>query len=206
VRIDHVVTLAPDATAAVQRLRDEHGLGSEQGAYLPFAGTRGFNVPLTPPTYLEVLAIENTEAAKNSESGRVALACAEAGYGVFAWAVLADNLEQISERLGIDIFNFTIAHGDGTLRGWRAISGPAHLPFFIDYPNNGDRLGRWQAMYERVGHACAPCGFAELTISGSASEMRDWLGPHDLPLRFVEGQAGILAARVMTERGEVEIS
>jgi hypothetical protein len=204
-RIDHVVALVPDAGRTVQHLRDRHGLGAEQGPYLPFAGTRGFNVPFMPPEYLEVLAIEDAVAARQSTSGRIALACAEAGYGVFAWAVLVDDLENVSERLGIGIFDFTIDHGDGTLRGWRAISGPAHLPFFIDYPNNGDRIGRWRAMYDRVGHTCAPGGFSELTISGSASEMREWLGPHSLPLRFIGGEAGIRSARVATERGEIEI-
>ena len=204
--IDHVVMLMPDATAAVQRLYDEHGLGSEQGPYLPFAGTRGYNVPLEPPSYIEVLALEDRVAAQGSESGRAALACEAAGYGLLAWAVLVDDLEKISARLGLEIFDFTIPHGDGTLRGWRAVSGPPHLPFFIDYPNNGDRVGRWEAMYARVGHTCAPAGFSELTISGSASEMREWLGPHDLPLRFVNGHDGIRQALVSTLRGDVVIA
>jgi hypothetical protein len=92
------------------------------------------------------------------------------------------------------------------LRGWRTVSGAAHLPFFIDYPNNGDRLGRLQAMYERVGHTCAPTRFSELTISGSEVAIRDWLGANDLPLRFVEGNEGICEARVSTSKGEVVIS
>ena len=204
-QIDHVVALAPDAGAAVQQLRDQHGLGSEPGPYLPFAGTRGYNVPLAPPAYVEVLAIENRDVAQGSTGGRAALACARDGYGLFAWAVLVDDLERVSERVGIEIFDFTIPHGDGTLRGWRAVSGPGHLPFFIDYPNNGDRLGRWHAMYDRVGHTCTPAGFSELVISGSASEMRDWLGPHDLPLRFVAGDDGIRQARIATAHGDVVI-
>lgn len=199
--IDHVVTLAPDASAAVKRLRDESGLGSEAGPYLPFAGTRGFNVPLKPPSYLEVLALEDRGVAEGSRGGRAALAREAAGYGLLAWAVLVDDLEEVSARLEIEIFDFTIPHGDGTLRGWRAVSGPSHLPFFIDYPNNGDRQGRWQAMYERVGHTCAPRGFSELTVGGSKAELDDWLGPHDLPLRFVDGPPGIRAVRIATASG-----
>jgi hypothetical protein len=204
--IDHVVALAPDAAAAAAQLRARDGIGSEPGPYLPFAGTRGVHVPLEPPAYLEILAIEDRDAAAGSVSGRAALACEAAGYGLFAWAVLVDDLERIAERVGVDIFDFTIPHGDGTLRGWRAVSGPAHLPFFIDYPNNGDRLGRWQAIYDRVGHTSAPAGFAELTISGSRSELDDWLGPHDLPLRFVDGNEGIREARIATSHGEAVIS
>lgn len=203
VLIDHAVSVVPDAAGSVKALRDRHGLGSEQGPYLPFAGTRGYNVPLKPPAYVEVLAIEDRDAAAKSDSGRGALACEARGGGLLQWAVLVDDLEATSSRLGIEIFDYTITHGDGTLRGWRAVSGPAHLPFFIDYPNNGDRVGRWQAMYARVGHSCAPRGFAELTISGSETEMRGWLGSHDLPLRFIDGREGIRAARIATALGDV---
>ena len=142
---------------------------------------------------------------ESSESGRRALACEAAGYGLFAWAVLADDLEAIARRHGIEIFDFTVPHGDGTLRGWRAVSGPSHLPFFIDYPNNGNRLQRWQSMYDRVGHTSAPGGFSELTISGSEAEVDEWLGPHALPLRFAPGSSGIVEARVATTYGDAVI-
>jgi hypothetical protein len=204
--IDHVVMLVPDAARTATELRGKHGLGCEQGPYLAIAGTRGYNVPLKPPAYLEFHTIENREVAEATEAGRIALACEAAGYGLFSWSVLVDDLYAVSNRLGIEIFDYTVEHGDGTLRGWRAVSGPPHLPFFIDYPNNGDRLGRWQAMYDRVGHSCKPSGFSELTISGSASEMRDWLGPHDLPLRFIDGRRGIREARIATANGEFVIA
>lgn len=201
--IDHVVLVVRHAGEYANDLRERHGLGSEPGPYLPFAGTRGFNLPLEPPAYVEILAIEDRGAAESSESGRRALACEARGGGLLTWAVLVADLEAVSARLRIEIFDFTIAHGDGTLRGWRAVSGPPHLPFFIDYPNNGDRLGRWHAMYDRVGHTSAPAGFTELTISGSEDEMTDWLGTSALPLRFVDGSEGLTEARIATARGDV---
>jgi hypothetical protein len=201
--IDHVVLIVPHAADYAGDLRELHGLGSEQGPYLPFAGTRGYNLPLKPPAYVEILGVEDRVAAESSESGRRALTREAAGGGPLAWAVLVDDLEAVSARLGIEIFDYTIAHGDGTLRGWRAVSGPAHLPFFIDYPNNGDRLERWQAMYDRVGHTSAPTGFSELTISGSEAEMADWLGTRALPLRFIDGSGGLVEARIATALGEV---
>jgi hypothetical protein len=139
--------------------------------------------------------------AARTEPGRRVRACEAAGFGLLAWSVLVDDLEAVSGRLGIEIHDYTIPHGDGTLRGWRTVSGPAHLPFFIDYPSNGDRNGRLQAMYDRVGHRSSPVCFFELTIGGSETEMLDWLGPHDLPLRFVNGEAGIRAARISTAEG-----
>lgn len=204
--IDHVAAVVPDAAEAAERLRESHGLGSEQGPYFPFAGTRAYNVPLRPPAYLELHAVEDRAVAETSVSGRAALAREASGFGLFGWAVLAEDLESISARLDIEIRDFTIDHGDGTLRGFRAVDGSPHLPFFVDYPNNGDRRDRWQAMYERVGHTSAPAGFSRLTISGSAREMEDWLGPNDLPLMFVDGSEGILEARIATTRGELIIS
>jgi hypothetical protein len=204
--IDHLVMLVPDAARTAEELRSRYGLGCEQGPHLALAGTRGHNVPLKPPAYLEFHTIENRQVAEATNAGRIALACEAAGFGLFSWSVRVDDLDAVSERLGIEIFDYTLPHGDGTLRGWRAVSGPPHLPFFIDYPNNGDRVGRWQAMYDRVGHSCAPTGFSELTISGSESELRDWLGPNDLPLRFVSGRQGIRAARIATAAGDVVIT
>ena len=61
-------------------------------------------------------------------------------------------------------------------------------------------------MYERVEHSCRPTSLSQLTISGSESEMREWLGPNDLPLRFVSGNDGIREARIATAQGEVVIT
>jgi hypothetical protein len=203
--VDHVVMLVPDAMQAAEALRRLHGLGSERGPYLPFAGARSHIVPLEPPTYLEFLTIENRDAAKSTDAGQRLLASEAAGTRLFSWSVLVDDLEAVSERLGIAVFDYTTPHGDGTLRGWRSVTGPPRLPFFIDYPNNGDRVGRWQALYARVGHTCSPGGFSELTISGSESEMLDWLGPHRLPLRFIEGQQGICGVRIATAMADLVI-
>jgi hypothetical protein len=203
--IDHVVMLSADAAETARELRDRFGLGCETGVYHPFAGTRNHNVPLEPPAYLEFLTVEDRAVAERTATGRRVLAAEAAGARLFAWAVRVDDLDAVSARVGIEIVDFTIPHGDGTLRGWRTVTGPAHLPFFIDYPNNGDRVGRWRAMYERVGHSSAPRGFTELTISGSEREVREWLGPHELPLQFAPGSAGISRARIDSAAGEIVV-
>jgi catechol 2,3-dioxygenase-like lactoylglutathione lyase family enzyme len=201
--VDHVALLVPDAEEAVRELRERHGLGCEPGMYYPRAGTRHHLVPLLPPQMVELLTLEDREAAARSEPGRRVLACDARGFGLFSWCVLVDDLTAVADRVGGEIFDYTIPQPDGTLRGWRAVSGPEHLPFFIDYPNNGDRAGRIRAMYERVGHTSAPTRITELTISGSAAEHRAWLGEHDLPLGFVAGDRGIVEARIATARGDV---
>src|SRR5689334_10171231 len=198
--------LVPDAAATARELRDRHGLGSHRGMYYPRAGTRHYNVPLHPPQMFEFLEIENREAAESGDVGPAVLACEARGFGLFSWCVLVDDLEAVSDRLGLPIDDYTLPQPDGTLRGWRTVGGEPPLPFFIDYPRNGDRTGRLWAMYEKVGHASAPSRFTELTISGSEAEHREWLGPHDLPLRFVPGERGVVEARIASARGEIVIS
>ena len=117
--IDHVAMLVLDAADAAEDLRRRYGLGSEPGPYLPFAGTRGHSVPLEPPAYLEFHTIEDRDAAEATETGRRVLAVEAAGGGLFSWCVRVDDLEAVSKRLDIEIFDYTIPHGDGTLRGWR---------------------------------------------------------------------------------------
>jgi catechol 2,3-dioxygenase-like lactoylglutathione lyase family enzyme len=204
--IDHVAILVSDAAQTARELRERHGLGSERGAYLALAGTRMHTVWLHPPQYLEFHTIENRAAAESTRSGQAVLAVEAAGFGMLGWAVLVDDLEAVSARLGIEIFDYTVPQRDGTVRGWRAVSGPAHLPFFINYPNNGDRIGRMHRLYRQLDHTSSPTHFTHLTISGSERETRDWLGPNNLPLHFVEGREGITQARIATAAGEVTIS
>jgi hypothetical protein len=204
--VDHVVFVVADPVKAAQDLFDEYGLGSERGPYHTFSGTRNWSVPLTPPSYLELLSIEDRHVAESSKPGRRVIECEEAGGGLLTWAILVEDVQVFSQRLGIEIFDYTKRDENGTLRGWRSVSGPPHLPFFIDWPNTVGRLQRWQDMYDRVGHTCAPGGFSSLTISGTEREMREWIGPHGLPLRFVEGTRGLVEARIATAAGAVVIA
>lgn len=197
--------LVANAAAKTTELRNQFGLGSERGMFYPRAGTRHWFMPLLPPQGLEVLEIEDREAALTSSDGENVLAVEARGGGLFSWCVLVDDLESVSDRLGIAIFDYTLPQPDGTLRGWRTVSGPPNLPFFIDYPNNGDRHGRFRAMYERAAHTSAPTHFSGLTISGSPAEHRDWLGPNELPLQYVAGDLGVVEARIATARGEAVI-
>jgi hypothetical protein len=179
--IDHVCWLVADANATTERLRASFGLSVETGMYYPRAGTQHFNVWLRPPQLLEFMTLVDRQAAQQTDSGRSVLACEARGYGLFSWAVLVDDLEAVSERLGTPIDDYTAEQSDGTLRGWRTVSGPDHLPFFIDYPNNGNRAARIQHRYERSSHRAHPSHFSAVTIRGSEQEMLDWLVPAPSP-------------------------
>jgi hypothetical protein len=154
---------------------------------------------------LEFLTIVNREDAARGDVGPATLAAEAAGGGLFAWAVLVDNLDAMADRHGLAVDDYTLAQPDGTLRGWRTATGPAHLPFFIDYPNNGNRAERIAALYDRVGHTATPTRFSRLVVEGSTSEMLDWLGPNDLPIEYVEGRRGLVSADIETANGVVTV-
>ena len=192
-RLDHVCWLVDDASVAEASLRDV-GLGSVPGVFYAHSGTQHWTVPLAFPAYLEYLTLVDPTAPHAPERP-----------GLFSWAVLVDDLEAVAERHGLGIADFTVPQADGTLRGWRSVTGPAHLPFFIDYPRNGDRAGRWDVLREQAGHAVVPNGVTRVVVEGDERELDEWLGPHDLPLTVVPGERGIVTAEVATSRGAVTL-
>ena len=42
-------------------------------------------------------------------------------------------------------------------------------------------------------------------LEGDPDEVRDWLGPHDLPLTFVPGTRGLVRAEVQTRDGVLSV-
>jgi hypothetical protein len=114
-----------DPVAACDELRETYGLGSERSGYLAYAGARSWLVPLPPPSYLELLSVEDEEAAQRSAVGRQLLDRRKDGGGLVAWSVLVEDLTRVSERLGIPIFDYTKVDDHGVMRGWRSVSGPS---------------------------------------------------------------------------------
>lgn len=173
--------------------------------YYPRAGTQHWTVPLAYPQYLEFMTIVNRAAAESGDVGRATLVAEAAGGGLFAWCVLVEDVAEVARLHGLEVDDYTLDQPDGTLRGWRTASGPAHLPFFIDYPNNGNRAERIGALYERVAHSARPTRFSRLVIEGSAAEMQHWLGPNNLPLEYVAGDRGLVSADIETADGVVAV-
>lgn len=169
--VGHLCWLVDDPERTRADLRAA-GLGSERGMFYERAGTQHWNVWLEPPQHLELLAIADRELAARSDVGPQVLAAEQRGAGLFAWAVLVDDLDAVAARLGLAVDDDTLEQPDGTLRGWRTVSSPAHLPFFVDYPRNGDRTARLRAGYERCGHAARPTRFHALHLAFDEEEVR----------------------------------
>lgn len=204
VQIDHLCWLVDDPRATAAAVQS-YGLGCEAGMYYPRAGTQHWTVPLRFPQLLEFMTIVNRDDAATGDVGPEVLAAEASGGGLFAWAVLVDDLEAVASRHGLEVDDYTLAQPDGTLRGWRTATGPAHLPFFIDYPNNGNRAERLTQLYDRVGHTSAPTRFSRLVVEGDPDEMLHWLGPHELPIEYTAGSRGLVAADIETSRGPVPV-
>src|ERR1700691_5323526 len=113
VSIDHVTSVVEDPTEARRHLLDVYGIGSERSSYLTYAGARSWIAPLLPPSYLELLSIEDEDVAESSAVGRQLLERRRGGGGVIAWSILVKDLETVSERVGISIFDYTKRDHDG---------------------------------------------------------------------------------------------
>src|SRR5680860_448073 len=99
--VDHVVLVVREPVKAAQDLFERYGLGSERGPYHTFSGTRNWSVPLTPPSYLELLSISDRDVAESSKPGRRVIECEEAGGGLLTWAILVEDVEVVSQRWGL---------------------------------------------------------------------------------------------------------
>jgi hypothetical protein len=73
------------------------------------------------------------------------------------------------------------------------------MPFFIrwDIPAE-EHPGR-----ARSGHAVQVTGIAHVEVAGDPARLREWVGAHDLPIRFVAGPPGIVAVAIGADRGEI---
>jgi hypothetical protein len=91
---------------------------------------------------------------------------------------------------------------DGVRLKWRLVALDAALneglPFFIQwFVDDTDHPGR-----VLVEHPSAAIGMDWVELGGDQDRLASWPGPHELPLRHVEGAAGPHRVAVATAYGE----
>jgi catechol 2,3-dioxygenase-like lactoylglutathione lyase family enzyme len=192
VRIDHVIYATADLDAAAARVESELGLEAVTGGRHEGHGTHNRIVPLGGG-YLELMAIADPqEAAGSPIGGAVQERLAEHGDGLFAWCVAADDVDQVADRLSLPIT--TIAREGLTARMVgvaEALRNPV-LPFFIERdegvldPGEGGTAG----------------GITWVEVAGERDAFEQRLGDAELPVRAVEGPAGVRAMGI----GERELT
>jgi hypothetical protein len=204
-RLDHVVYAVPDLEEAAVRFREEYGLDSAEGGRHDRWGTANRIAPLGDQ-YVELVAAVDKTAAARTGFGRGVLERASAGGGWFTLAVVADDLDAVAERLGLEIGSGSRTRPDGEVLRWRSagLDDPRRepwMPFFLawDVP---DEMHPGRA---RAGHGVRAHGIAWVEAGGDAERLREWLGGEELPIRVIEGELGLLRVGVATPDREIVI-
>ena len=189
-RIDHVLYAVSDLEAAASRFEDDLGLESVPGGRHPAWGTANQIVPLGAD-YLELVGVADPAVAAASEFGRLVL---DAGDRLVGWAVATDDLGAVATRLGLDMQRGSRTRPDGVRLAWRlaglgeALRSGGTLPFFIQWDG--------PAELHPGGDSSGPAGISWIEIAGDETELREWLGGADLPVRFASEGHGITAVGI----------
>jgi catechol 2,3-dioxygenase-like lactoylglutathione lyase family enzyme len=182
-RIDHVIYATSDLDAAADRIEDELGLSVVAGGRHEGHGTQNRIVPLGGG-YLELMAVADPEEAVESPIGGALQArLADAGEGLWAWAVAVDAVDEVAERLVLPVTTVARQGMSARLVGVaEALPNPV-LPFFIERDEGIRDPG--------VGRDAG--GISWLEVAGDRPALEERLGGADLPVRVIEGPVGVVA-------------
>lgn len=189
--IDHVIVCVADLEDEARRFEKEHGVSSIEGGRHRGHGTANRLIPLGD-NYIELLAVVAPEEAKTSALGTWAMHRA-AVPGAAAVCLRTDDLDSVSERLGLQPTPMSRVTPDGVILDWRLAGMKqafAHdLPFFIQW-NVPDDLhpGRIE-----LTHPAGVVRLEETTIWGDAAHvarLAEW-APNPLGLAYAEGESRV---------------
>ena len=204
-RLDHVVYAVPDLDEAAVRFREAFGLDSTEGGRHERWGTANRIVPLGDQ-YVELVAAVDETAAARTGFGRGVLERASGGGGWFTMAAVAEDLDAVAARLGLEIGSGSRTRPDGEILRWRSagLDDPRRepwMPFFLawDVP---EELHPGRA---RAGHGIRAEGIAWVEVGGDAERLREWLGGEELPIRVIGGEPGLRRVGVATSDREIVI-
>ncbi|MDH4334149.1 MAG: VOC family protein [Chloroflexota bacterium] len=148
--IDHVVIAVPDPDAAADELTERLGLAFTGGGRHPGLGT--FNrIAFLGDAYLELIGVEDPDAALGWAVGRAAVRALDGGGGFATWALSDDNLAATVARLqasgsaiGPPVHGSRAGTGGELTEWWTATLpevGPDLPPFLIQHAARGDEWG-----------------------------------------------------------------
>ena len=195
----------PDLDEAAVRFRGEFGLDSTEGGRHERWGTANRIVPLGDQ-YLELVTAVDEPMAAETRFGKGVLERAARGGGWFTMAAVADDLEAVASRLGIEVGSGSRTRPDGQTVRWRMAGlddqrREPWMPFFLTLDVR-DELHPGRA---RAGHGVRATGLRRVEVGGDAERLRTWLGGDELPIRVTEGEPGIHRVAISTPDGELVI-
>jgi hypothetical protein len=200
VRIDHVIYGVHDLDAAAARLNGEHGLGFIRGGRHP-GGTSNSIAPLDPPQYLELIAVDDPAG----EMAQMLTRTMDGEDRLVGWAIEPDDLDAVASRLGIEPLIGSIENPDGSTGTWRIVghTDDSAFPFFIEYDGDGEvRRRRWAERRAESGNNWVRA-LTFVEVGADADDMRAWIGDDHIPVRCIDGERGVLAVGLATEKGEI---
>lgn len=150
--IDHLVIAVPDLDAAAQELEQGIGLAATGRGRHPGAGTANRIVFLADGSYLELITVEDANAARSQPVGAAVLrALEERGAGLVTYALLDDHLETTVPELQANgssigaVRQGSRVRQDGEVVEWwtaqQASLGLDQAPFLIRHANAGAEWG-----------------------------------------------------------------
>lgn len=200
--VDHVIVAVHDLGAAARRCRDQYDLASVEGGRHPGHGTGNRIIPLGRD-YIELMAVvDGDEAAASPLGSWLTRRLAEVGEGPAALCLRTDDIQAVARRAGRTPLPMSRTRPDGVELAWHLVALDAALseglPFFIQWHvDDADHPGR-----EHVEHGCGAVGIDWVELGGDRDRLEAWLGPHELPLRLVDGAAGPHRVAVAITGGE----
>ncbi len=176
------------------------------GGVHPGLGTANRVIPLGT-TYLELLGVIDRDEAAASEYGRSLLHRTADGDRLIRWSIRTEQIDRVSERLGLVPEPRKRLRPDGSMLTWRAAGlelslRESWLPFFMQWDEPSQFPGSI-----RVSHPVGECALSWIRVSpGDPARLTRWtVGGDELPLRVGHGDPGIEAAAIATPAGEIVI-
>ena len=202
--LDHVLIAVADLDKAGQEIEVRHGLGSIEGGRHLAWGTANRIIPLGD-SYLELIAMFDAAKAAESAVGRwVASGVSKPG-GPLGWAVRTTELDNIAQRLHLEVHEGSRVSPVGEQLRWRtagmdqAIAEPA-LPFFIEWAPGTKLPGQTP-----IRHPAGLTRITGLVLDGNPRRVAEWLGPHRLSIVVRPGKSALRAVHISSEAGEIVV-
>jgi len=210
-RLDHVSYVAShnQVSDTVQRLGSRIGSVFVDGGIHPRFGTRNFTAALRNGQYIEVVCPLDHPATEQTPWGAAVARKSKEGGGWFTWVFSTTEIEIIEKKFGREAIEGHRTRPDGSDLKWkqigvREIADTREFPFFIqwltsDHPSqDGTPFAEIEKIVIADTNQLSDSWFKEEILSSLDKVKLEFVD-----LSENEGQSGIVAVHLQTERGIV---